>query len=41
GFIIVVKESDLEDAMKKLQRFGEEAFVIGYVERGKGGVVYA
>ncbi|MBI5049366.1 MAG: phosphoribosylformylglycinamidine cyclo-ligase [Nitrospirae bacterium] len=40
GFIIVVKESDLEDAMKKLQRFGEEAFVIGFIEKGHSGVSY-
>lgn len=40
GFIIVVKETDLENAMRRLQRLGEKAFVIGFIEKGENGVIY-
>jgi len=40
GFIIVVKKSDVEDVMKKLQRLDEKAFIIGFIEKGLKGVSY-
>jgi len=40
GFIIIVREVELENAMRKLHRLGEKAFVIGFIEKGERGVVY-
>ena len=34
GFIIVVKEKDKDKVMKKLSKYGENAYVIGHVEKG-------
>ena len=41
GFMVIVKEKDAKSVIKKFSRLGESAFVIGYIERGKVGVVYA
>jgi len=40
GFIVIVKESDLENTIKRLNTFGEKAFIIGYIEKGPTGVLY-
>ena len=34
GFIIVVKEKDKDKVMKKLSKYGENAYEIGHIEKG-------
>jgi phosphoribosylformylglycinamidine cyclo-ligase len=40
GMVLVVNSSDAQKIIKKLNRLGEEAFIIGRAEKGKGGVEY-
>ncbi len=40
GFILITKNSDAPGIIKKLNSFGEKAFEIGNIEKGKKGVVY-
>lgn len=40
GFIIIVNKADVQGIIKKLKNLGEKAFVIGRIEKGKGGVEY-
>ncbi len=40
GLALVVREGDAKTIMKKLENLGEQAFIIGRVEKGKGGVLY-
>lgn len=40
GFIVIVKESDLENTIRRLTTFGEKTFIIGYIEKGPAGVLY-
>ena len=41
GLVIVVKKADAKKAIAKLKRLGEQAYIIGQVEKGRGGVDYA
>jgi phosphoribosylformylglycinamidine cyclo-ligase len=40
GMVLVVEQSDAWKIVKKLSRLGENAHIIGQVEKGKSGVVY-
>ena len=40
GLILVVNRADAEKIVKKFTRLGENAFIIGQVEKGDRGVVY-
>jgi len=40
GFMLVVNKSDAAKIIKKLHSLGETAFVIGQIEKGRGGVNY-
>ncbi len=40
GLILVVNKADAEKIVKKFTRLGENAFIIGQVEKGDRGVVY-
>jgi phosphoribosylformylglycinamidine cyclo-ligase len=40
GLVLVAEPSDSQGILKRLKRFGENAFVIGRIKRGKGGVEY-
>jgi phosphoribosylaminoimidazole (AIR) synthetase len=40
GLALVVKESDSKNIMKKLKKLDEQAYIIGRIEKGRGGVIY-
>jgi phosphoribosylformylglycinamidine cyclo-ligase len=40
GFILIVKESDAQKIIKRFKQLGEDAFIIGHIEKGKKGVTY-
>jgi len=40
GMILVVQRSDAQKIMSKLKRLGEQAFIIGQVEKGKRSIKY-
>jgi phosphoribosylformylglycinamidine cyclo-ligase len=40
GLVLVAEPSDSQGILKRLKRLGENAFVIGRIKRGKGGVEY-
>lgn len=40
GMILVVERSDAQKIMRKLSRLREQAFIIGQVEKGAGGIKY-
>lgn len=40
GLILVVDKKDAQGTIKSLNRLGEKAFLIGNIEKGKGGVRY-
>ncbi|MEW6715677.1 MAG: phosphoribosylformylglycinamidine cyclo-ligase, partial [Nitrospirota bacterium] len=40
GFILVVSKADVTKIIKKLNSLGEQAFVIGQIEKGNGRVTY-
>lgn len=40
GMVLVVSQTDAPAVMKKLKQLGEDAYIIGSVKKGKGGVVY-
>lgn len=40
GMILAVEQSDAQKIVRKLNQLGENAFVIGRVEKGRSGVVY-
>jgi phosphoribosylformylglycinamidine cyclo-ligase len=40
GLVLVVKQVDSQEIIKKLKRLGDKAFIIGRVEKGKRGVKY-
>jgi phosphoribosylformylglycinamidine cyclo-ligase len=40
GLVLVVAKGDAETAVRKLNRLGEKAFIIGKVEKGKREVEY-
>ena len=40
GMVLVVDKSDSGKIMRKLKRLDENAFIIGYIGKGTGGVVY-
>lgn len=41
GMVLIVKKTDSENIIKKLKQLGEDAYIIGSVEKGKGGVIYS
>lgn len=40
GYVMVVGKSDSSGILKKLKALGEEAYVIGHIDKGRGGVKY-
>lgn len=40
GMILVVNKTDAQKVVKTFNQLGESAFIIGQVQKGKGGVVY-
>ncbi len=40
GMVMVVKKTDTQGIIKKLKRLGEDAYIIGRVEKGSGGLEY-
>lgn len=40
GFVLVVKNTDAQGIVKRLNYAGEKAFIIGHIEKGKRGVTY-
>jgi phosphoribosylformylglycinamidine cyclo-ligase len=40
GFILITKRSDAPEIIKMLNSSGENAYIIGHVEKGKRGVIY-
>jgi len=40
GLVLVVKQADSQKIIKRLKRLGEDAFIIGRIEKGRKGVKY-
>lgn len=40
GFVLVVRRTDSQKIINKLRRLGEDAFIIGRIEKGRRGVTY-